>query len=121
MSTIKILQQVAYNWAVRCFGLSHVQSPTVRVERCVEEMVEAAQSISVPKEVVLKIVEMVYSKKPGDFLQEMGGVSMTLAVLCESQGWNIEDLLVMEINKVHTNPPEYYRNRNKMKVDLLHG
>lgn len=115
---MKRLQLLAYSWAVRCFGINHVSNRKVRVIRLLEEVAEAAQSIDVDRETINQVLDIVYSRPKGEFSQEMGGIAMTFAVLCETSNYQIPDLLMVEFNRVVSKPIKLFSDRNLEKVQV---
>jgi hypothetical protein len=112
------LQSIAWDWACRCFGHEHCWDKKVRGLRFAEEAVELAQAVGVDKAQVLKMVENVYGKAPGDEHQELGGVMMTLAVLGHRLGWDLDKCFEIELLRVLAKPPEHFTLRNQAKIDL---
>lgn len=116
---MSILSRLACEWAVRAFGRDHVANAPVRALRILEEAVELCQAFKVPPEKVAACVEIVYSRPPGDPVQELGGVLLTTNILCAALG-NIEpdDLLEMELARVLAKSPEHFAKRNLEKIDV---
>lgn len=82
-----------------------------RMVAFVEESTELVQSLGFEKEIILEIVEHVYSKELGEPYQEVGGVVTTLAGLCEAY----------EINLAHAGFNEYRRimiTRDKIREKI---
>lgn len=110
------LQLLAYSWAVRCFGIIHVEDANVRILRLYEEVLELAQAKDISIEKLDEVKSIVYSRPKGDFYTELGGVALTFAVLCESHGRQVEDVLMIELNRVLSKPQEHFAKRNLEKV-----
>lgn len=93
----------------------------IRIQRFLEEATELAQASDLDEETVHKLVSYVYSRPKGLISQEIGGVMVTLAVLCEAAGNSFDlqfqtegiRLLRMDTNKL--------RERNKAKEDAGFG
>lgn len=115
---MSVMTRIAMDWARRCFGAEHVSNPRIRGLRMVEEAIELCQALDVPKDKVLMAVETVYSRPVGDAEQEIGGVLMTVAVLCESLGLEQEGLMERELTRVLAKSPEHFAQRNQEKLDL---
>lgn len=73
-----------------------------RTIRFVEEAVELAQALGLSRERVQKVTDYVYGREVGVPEQEVGGVSVTLAVLCNSAGISWETAAHRELNRVNT-------------------
>lgn len=81
-------QRRVWNWVIDCFGRDLANNRTERNRRFLEESVELAQSLGCDKATIHQIVEYVYARDPGIPEQEVGGVMVTFAALCEAN--NIE-------------------------------
>lgn len=110
--------RIATAWALRSFGEAHLTNVPERSLRVVEEAIEFCQSLGVPKETILACVENVYSKPPGDPLQELGGTIMTTAIQCEVMGVEVDDVGELELQRVLAKPPKHFGDRNQAKLDL---
>ena len=115
---IQGLAEIARDWAIRCFGKEHVYNNSVRALRCVEEAVELAQAYDVPLETMLKLVKTVYARPKGDPYQEIGGVLLTVCVLCASRALNVEQVLLDELRRCLEKPPKEFAQRNQDKINL---
>lgn len=113
---MKHLQRLAYLWAVRCFGHGHVHDPRVRLLRLIEEVAEACQCQDIPVSKLVDVIDIVYKKKKGIYPQELGGIAMTFAVLCESHSGQIDNILMTELNRVLSLPEDHFTKRNLEKV-----
>lgn len=71
------------DWYLACFGPVRQGDRVERVHRFLEEALELAQAQDCTKEDAHALVEYVYSRPKGDIGNEVGGVMITLAVLCE--------------------------------------
>lgn len=109
---------IALDWAIRCFGSGHVYDQAVRSLRIAEEAVELAQAYGLPKEKLIDLVNIVYSRPPGRPEQELGGVLMTTFVLCGARGQDPEAVFVEELCRVLAKSPEHFAKRNHEKLNL---
>ena len=109
--------RIALDWALRSFGREHVENLPIRSLRVAEESVELSQACGVPKEKMLDLVEIVYSRPRGQFAQEVGGVLMTINILCASIGLDPDDAFLTELRRVLEKSPEHFAARNKEKID----
>jgi len=75
-------QQRVARWMQKCFGAEIAADKMERNDRFTEEALELVQSLGMPKERVLALVDYVYGRDVGDPPQEVGGVLVTLAALC---------------------------------------
>lgn len=115
---MRTITKLALDWARRSFGDEHVYNGPVRALRLAEEAVELAQSYGIPKDKVLDLVEIVYSRPVGVPSQELGGVMMTATVLAASLGHDPETYLENELRRVLAKPIEHFAKRNQDKLDL---
>jgi hypothetical protein len=72
----------------RCFGATSAADKPERAYRFLEEAIELVQACGCSKEDVVKLIDYVYSRPPGVPIQEVGGVRITLAALCNALGIN---------------------------------
>lgn len=121
MTPFIFMSKIAYEWAGRCFGWVHVKNGAVRGLRHVEEAAEICQVLGVSKEDVIKAIDIVYSRPPGDLLSEIGGSILTLSVLCESHNIDLEYAMLKELNRVLAKDPAHFAARNAEKVNPGHG
>lgn len=77
-------------WAVDCFGLRDAMDPVMRPHRFLEEALELGQACGCSKREVLRILEYVYGRPVGEIEQEVGGVQVSLGVLCTAFNVNLE-------------------------------
>lgn len=111
-----VIQEIAFDWAMRCFGKAHVYDDKVRSLRVVEEAIELCQSVGVVQEDILLVSDLVYQRKPGKPSQEIGGLMMTIMVFCERNGIDAEEAGVTELRRVLSISPEHFAQRNAEKV-----
>lgn len=111
-------EMAAWEWAVRCFGVAHCTNRGVRTIRFIEEAIELCQAMGISKEQVHKAVEVVYSRPKGEFSQEVGGVEMTLSVLCTSLGVSRNALFEKELLRCLEKSPADFAKRNAEKLAL---
>jgi len=102
-------------WTARTFGPGSML-PRERAARLLEEAAELAQVEGVPPHVVQRIVDRVFSGRPGDRLQEAAGVALCLVAYCEAIGADPIDLAEVEAMRVEALPPEHFRKRHAAKV-----
>ena len=116
---MSILSRLSCEWAIRCFGIEHVSNKAERALRTLEEAVELAQALGVPKETAALCVETVYGRPVGEPMQEIGGVLLTTNILCASLG-NLEpdDMLEMEFARVLAKPTKHFTDRNAEKAHI---
>jgi NTP pyrophosphatase (non-canonical NTP hydrolase) len=115
---MKPTTQIALDWACRSFGTEHVYNFPIRALRVAEEAVELAQAYRIPKEKMLDLVEIVYSRPPGEPDQELGGVAMTAEVLAAAHGHDLNAYFEIELRRVLAKSTEHFARRNQDKIDI---
>ena len=97
-------QERCTTWALECFGEDSVHSIVERFDRFIEEVVEFAQSCGIPETDIKAVVDYVYNdKQPGEPSQELGGVMVTLGVLCESIDLSMDRCGENELRRIRYN------------------
>lgn len=126
---VKLLTSIVWDWGVRCFGQEHMTDHKVRALRAAEEMIELNQVIGVDKEKLHLLIDTVYSRPVGNTEQEIGGIMVTMLVLCKSlrHGWvyrthldghDIQRCTENEILRCLSKSPEHFAKRNLEKIQL---
>ena len=95
-------QERVMHWADCCFGLPRTRWNGTR-ERCnrfIEEALELCQAFDMSREDAHKIVDYVYNRPMGVCSQEVGGVMVTLAVLCAAHGLDMAQCGETELVRV---------------------
>lgn len=118
MSTSAILKNITWQWALRAFGYERVTDKRIRALRLTEEVVELAQILGVDQKQLHKLVDVVYSRPVGQVHQEIGGIMVTLCVLCAALDINPDTAFEMELLTILNRSPEHFEKRNKEKMDL---
>jgi len=112
-------QRLVRTWTEKCFGTPTLE-PIERGRRLLEEAIELAQSVNVPAEQARQLVDYVYGRPVGEPSQEVGGVMITLAILCNGLGINFGEEALRELTRIDT--PELIRKiRDKQVSKNLHG
>lgn len=96
-------QSLVTRWVFACFG-QKAYDKKERSYRFLEEAVELCQTMpGVSAEDAHKIVDHVYSRPIGEVKQEIGGVMVTLAALCEAVAADMVTCGDVEIQRCFTN------------------
>ena len=115
-------QERARRWAYECFGPDVVADREERCHRFVEEAIELAQACGCRRGDVEALVGYVYARDPGERAQEIGGVMMTLAVLCTAFGLDLESASKAELTRVWERIPQIrMKHRAKPRGSALPG
>jgi hypothetical protein len=90
-------------WLKKCFSPEVAADKKERSLRFIEEAVELVQSTGLTEDDVLKIVYYVYNRDTGFLNQEIGGVMVTLAGLCEAENEQLQTCALVELMRVNAN------------------
>lgn len=110
-------QQRAAEWLEHCFG--ETGSPDRKKKRAwrfFEESIELAQALGVTKDEWKQLLDRTYSRETGEVHQEVGGVMLTLAGVCESSDLKISDCAETELARVWTKV-DSIRAKNARQVE----
>jgi NTP pyrophosphatase (non-canonical NTP hydrolase) len=89
-------------WLHACFGVEISSDKKERNHRFLEEAIELVQSCSCTREEAHMLVDYVYGRPVGEMNQEVGGVMLTLAALCQAQGMDMQVNGETELSRVWT-------------------
>ena len=112
---LKDIQQTMREWVISRLG-KRAMNRKERARRFIEEAVELVQSCGLPLSEVTPIVNFVYQKPKGRIGQEIGGVYTTLVTLAEASNCDAHICALMECDRIHSLPPEKFRNRQRQNV-----
>lgn len=93
-------QRRVADWVIAVFGLNVLYNKQERSERFIEEAIELVQACDLPKERVQVLLDRVYDRPPGVIGQEIGGVCVTLAALCETHEKMMETCGYVELRRI---------------------
>jgi len=115
---IKTLTKIAVDWGNRCFGIDHMRNEQIRALRFAEEALELAQVCGVSEAKAIELIRVVFSRPVGRHLQEVGGTMVTLAVLCDTLGIDMEEAFQIEVRRCLDKDPAHFAKRNQEKIGL---
>ncbi len=95
-------QAKVQQWMLACFGEQIATSHRERNFRFLEEAIELVQACDATAEECHALVNYVFERPVGEKGQEVGGVMVTLAALCSSQGLDMADAAESELDRVWT-------------------
>ncbi|MEM7683368.1 MAG: hypothetical protein AAF293_00985 [Pseudomonadota bacterium] len=78
-------------WTTACFPESACKNVSERSHRFLEEAIELAQASGCTKEDALLIIDYVFDRPAGAQVQEVGGVLVTLAALCNALNLTMDE------------------------------
>lgn len=98
-------QARVHRWMLACFGPEITSDRIERSHRFLEEALELVQSQSMTREDAHRLVDYTYDRPVGESQQEVGGVTVTLAALCQAAGIELELAAEFELQRVWTKIP----------------
>lgn len=110
-------QEKIKNWLYRCFDEELCESKVERNHRFLEEAFELVQSNGISYDECLNLLNYVYGRPAGEPLQEIGGVTTTLAALCASYGFSLEDAALTELDRIEAKV-DLIREKQKRKPNF---
>ena len=117
---MEVFQNRVGIWVRRCFGIKVAKDRTQRNHRFCEEALELVQACGCSKEDVLSLIEYVYNRPIGEKGQEVGGVMITLAALCEAQEISMTEEGERELNRIWEKMGDLrHKHNNKPKNSPL--
>lgn len=114
-----VYQLKVMQWMMECFGAKIANDKTERNFRFMEESLELVQAAGMTKEQCLALVEYTYSRPVGELGQEVGGVSVTLAALCNAHQIEIKDEAEKELARIYQ-PEVMVKIREKQAAKPKH-
>jgi hypothetical protein len=85
------------DWLAACFGRDVAVDRNERLHRFLEEALELAQAGGCTKRDAMLVLDYVFSRPPGDVVDEVGGVMVTLAGLCEASRVDLNEASEREL------------------------
>lgn len=90
------------DWASRVFSDDIKGDKVERAMRFLEEATELAQATGLTAEKAHVVVDYVFGRPIGQSPQEVGGVMVTLAVLCQTLGHSMTECAEIELARIDT-------------------
>ena len=100
------LQNKVGEWMIACFGHEIAGDKLERCHRFLEEALELVQSLDMPRDHAVALIDYTYNRERGETGQEVGGVMLTLAALCNATGYDLDTESIRELNRVWTKVDE---------------
>ncbi len=101
-STFGGFQYRVWEWMQACFGSEISRDALERNHRFLEEALELVQASGCTHHEAVILVDYVYGRPVGEFSQEVGGVMVTLAALCQSRNVAMDQAGETELRRVWT-------------------
>lgn len=93
-------QQRVKFWILSCFGVEISNDKVERNHRFLEEALELVQSTGCTQSEAHQLVNYVFGRPVGEPFQEVGGVQVTLAALCEAHGIDSNQAAETELTRI---------------------
>lgn len=87
-------------WTLECFGAEITADKVERADRFIEEALELAQATGWPADRAHALVDYVFGRPTGEIGQEVGGVMVTLAALCNVFDIDIDAEARREVDRI---------------------
>lgn len=103
MVEVTEFQRNVDSWMDACFGQTIKADQVERADRFIEEALELAQTIpGFDADRGHALVDYVFGREVGESFQEVGGVMVTLAALCNEINLDIQSAAACELSRVWT-------------------
>lgn len=103
-------------WMLACFGQEISSDLQERNHRFLEESLELVQSCGCTASEAHQLVDYVFGRPEGEIYQEVGGVMVTLAALCNAQATGMNDCAEIELQRIWTKVDQI-REKHAAKPD----
>lgn len=100
--TAPSFQKRVHQWMLACFGPEISSDVTERNHRFLEEALELVQANGCTASEAHQLVDYVFGRPVGVPEQEVGGVKVTLAALCEASGLEADECADLELARIWT-------------------
>lgn len=105
------------SWAIETFG-PIASDKEERVKRFAEEAIELCQACGLGMYDITRIAVNVYIKPSGNINQETGQAALSLALLAEVNGIDVDKELQFEFDRVQSFDKSYWQARQNLKAEL---
>jgi NTP pyrophosphatase (non-canonical NTP hydrolase) len=102
MNELKAFQAGVDKWMDACFGDEIKADVQERCDRFIEEALEFVQAAGYSADRAQALVEYTFGRPQGEINQEVGGVMVTLAAMCNTLGVDIGTAAEAELARVWT-------------------
>jgi hypothetical protein len=89
-------------WMVQCFTPQIIADKLERADRFIEEALELVQATGYSADRAHALVDYTFNRQPGEPFQEVGGVMVTLAALCNPHGLDMDAAAEAELARIWT-------------------
>jgi NTP pyrophosphatase (non-canonical NTP hydrolase) len=112
---IVVLQKRVSRWVNTRFGNECLKDSHERALRVLEEALELAQAAGVTSTEIVTVATHVWSRPVGDIRQEHAGVLVSLLASATSNGIDLEDAVVEEIERIFDVPLAKIQEKQRLK------
>lgn len=121
LDSVTHMQERVALWVERTFGKKVLTDRDERGLRLVEETVELAQALGIPKDRLHLVIDRVYDRPVGEVNQEIAGSFVTLAAAATACDVDLFRAAATELARIENKDPEHFRQRNREKAALGMG
>jgi hypothetical protein len=109
--------RLALMWTKDTFGDVGV-NPVERSMRFIEEAIELVHALGLSAKAIAAIVARVYARDSGNCGREFGQAQLTLELLAEACGFDLDRLAAAEFARIQQIPQAEWQRRHKAKADI---
>lgn len=95
-------QEKVFPWTCKTFGRQVAVNVPIRMSRFIEEAIELVQVGGLTRDQVVTVVDYVFNRPVGEMKQEVGGVMVTLAALCNAVDIDMDHEGNVELERVQS-------------------
>lgn len=95
------IQSRVADWMLKCFGAEIAADKTERNHRFLEEALELVQAGGCTASEAHQLVDYVFGRPIGEHHQDVGGVMVTLAALCEAFDVHMDSCAHYELERIN--------------------
>lgn len=103
MALTRSFQERVRIWVRKCLGEASAADPVERNHRFLEESLELVQAMGLTRYEAMLLVNYVFNREIGEPRQEVGGVMVTLAALCDAASLDMDACAVTELARAWGN------------------
>lgn len=101
-------------WVRGAFGTANAH-PRERAKRLLEEAIELAQALGVPRDEITTLANYTYARPAGEPTQEIGGIGTCLLAVAESIQADADAEELRELTRVLSKPLSVWRDKHNAK------
>lgn len=115
---LNAMADISYAWFLKAFGQDATKDIMQRCSRFLEEALELTQSLGLSREASHALVDYVHDREAGRPGQEAAGAEITLGILSNVVGINLDEETENELGRVWSNIPRIRDKENAKRIAL---